>query len=119
MGPNFEIEFMQEVVDFLDKLDPKAREKIYYNAKKSKFVNDSELFKKLNNNIWEFRTIYNNNVYRLFAFWDNINGKQTLVIVTHGILKKSQKTPTKEIKKAEDIRCEYFDFKFKKKQYGK
>ena len=31
-----------------------------------------------------------------------------LVIATHGIIKKTQKTPSKEIAKAEAIRKEYF-----------
>ncbi|MBK9191763.1 MAG: type II toxin-antitoxin system RelE/ParE family toxin [Crocinitomicaceae bacterium] len=115
MKPNFEIELLQEAIDFLDKLDNKTREKIYYNAKKSQFVNDRELFKKLNEFIWEFRTLYNNKAYRLFAFWDRIDGKETLVVATHGILKKTQKTPPKEIKKAEEIRRGYFENKNKRK----
>ena len=36
---------------------------------------------------------------------------ETLVIATHGIVKKTQKTPLKEIAKAEEIRKEYFDNK--------
>lgn len=31
-----------------------------------------------------------------------------MVIVTHGIVKKTQKTPSKEIAKAEEVRKEYF-----------
>ena len=45
--------------------------------------------------------------YRLFAFWDM--DKKALVICTHGIVKKQQKTPIKEIKKAEQIRKEYLN----------
>lgn len=115
MNPNFEIELLPEAIDFLDKLDNKTREKIYYNVKKSQFVNDSELFKKLNESIWEFRTLYNNKAYRLFSFWDRIGGNDTLVVATHGILKKTQKTPPKEIKKAEEIRRQYFENKNKRK----
>lgn len=37
--------------------------------------------------------------------------KDTLVIVTHGIVKKTQKTPNKEIAKAEAIRKYYFENK--------
>lgn len=73
------------------------------------------MFKKLNNYIWEFRTLYNSKSYRLFAFWDNTDEQETLVIATHGILKKTQKTPTREIKKAEEIRKGYVDNKLKKK----
>lgn len=115
MKPSFEIELLHDAVEFLENLDPKTREKIYYNLKKSQFVNDIELFKKLNDSIWEFRTLYNSKAYRLFAFWDKVNGKDTLVVATHGILKKTQKTPAKEIKRAEDIRIQYLEHKNKKK----
>ena len=43
--------------------------------------------------------------------------EETLVIATHGIVKKTQKTPLKEIAKAEEIRKEYFNNK-KKQHYG-
>ncbi len=39
--------------------------------------------------------------------------EETLVIATHGIVKKTQKTPLKEITKAEEIRKEYFNNKKK------
>lgn len=52
------------------------------------------------------RTLYNGNAYRLFSFWDT--EEDTLVIATHGMIKKSQRTPLKEIEKAEAKRKEYF-----------
>lgn len=71
---------------------------------------NKELFKKLENSeIWEFRTLYNKLAYRLFAFWDK--EEETLIIATHGIIKKTQKTPLKEIIKAERLRLEYFNNK--------
>jgi phage-related protein len=115
MTPKFDIELLPEAVEFLENLDAKAREKIYYNIKKAQFINDNELFKKLNDFIWEFRTLYNSKAYRLFSFWDKIEDKETLVVATHGILKKTQKTPPKEIKKAEEIRKQYLDNKNKNK----
>lgn len=114
MKPNFDIELLPDAVEFLEKLDLKTREKIYYNLKKSQFVNDNELFKKLNDFIWEFRTLYNGKAYRLFSFWDKTKRTETIVIATHGILKKTQKTPTKEINSAEEIRKQYLDNKLKK-----
>ena len=111
MEEKFVIEFLPEAVEFLESLDDKAREKIYYNLKKTQFINDNELFKKLNANIWEFRTLYQGNAYRLFAFWDKSKIQDTLVLATHGIMKKSNKTPPKEIKKAENIRTLYLDNK--------
>ena len=97
MKSNFEVALLPEVMDFLEKLDSKTREKIYYNIKMSQFAKDNELFKKLNESIWEFRTRYNNKAYRLFSFWDTVDGKVAVVIATHGILKKTQKTPATEI----------------------
>ena len=107
MKKNFEVEFLEDAVTFLEELNDKARSKIQYNIRKAQHVNDKELFKKLNDNIWEFRTLYNSKSYRLFAFWDKSKNTETVVISTHGILKKTQKTPTKEITKAEKLRTEY------------
>lgn len=45
------------------------------------------------------------------AFWDKDNGRNTLVIATHGFIKKTQKTPIQEINKAEEIRKAYFNSK--------
>ncbi len=109
MKPKFRIEFLDEAVEFLNKLNGKAREKIYFNLKKSQITNDISLFKKLNDEIWEFRTLYKRTHYRLFAFWDKTDKKDTLVIATHGIEKKTLKTPKKEINKAERLRKKYFE----------
>ncbi len=111
MKPNFEIELLDEAVVFIEKLDNKTREKVLYNLKKAQYVNNNELLKKLTDTIWEFRTLYNGKAYRLFAFWDKSDAKETLVIATHGILKKTQKTPMKEIAKAEKMRTEYLKYK--------
>lgn len=106
----FKIIYSDETIKFLNSLDEKAKTKIMYNVNKSKYVIDKELFKKLDNtDIWEFRTLYNGISYRLFAFWDT--DKDTLVLSTHGIIKKVQKTPSKEIARAEEIRKQYFNSK--------
>ncbi|MEX2569337.1 MAG: type II toxin-antitoxin system RelE/ParE family toxin [Cyclobacteriaceae bacterium] len=99
MKPKFDVELLPEAIEFIENLDDKTREKIYFNIKKAQFVNDNALFKKLNDLIWELRTLYNNKAYRLFSFWDKTNNRETLVVATNGILKKTQKTPTKEIRK--------------------
>ena len=111
----FKIEFLQEVFNFLDKLDEKARDKILFNIDKSRVKDDNNLFKKLNSDIWEFRTLHNKKQYRLFAFWDKSDNKMTVVIATHGIIKKTQKTPKKEIEKTIKIMNQYF--KEKNKRY--
>lgn len=111
MKKNFDVELLEEAQAFLENLGEKERNKIYYNIRKAQHINDNELFKKLNDNIWEFRTLYNSKAYRLFALWDKSKKNNTVVISTHGILKKTQITPTKEIEKAENIREEYLKYK--------
>lgn len=108
MIEKFQVQFLDEAVEFLNNLNAKARAKIYYNIKKAQFVNDKELFNKLNDEIWEFRTIFNKTHYRLFAFWDKDDVQETLVISTHGIIKKTEKTPINELERAEKLRKEYF-----------
>ena len=70
MEKRFEVGFLQDAVRFMNGLDKKSQEKIYYNIRKAQVTNDPELFKKLTTNIWEFRTLFNRTYYRLFAFWD-------------------------------------------------
>ena len=99
---------MDEAVAFVRSLPQKVQEKITYNFLKiQQGLISKELFKKLEGTeIWEFRTLFNGNCYRLFSFWDT--DTETLIIATHGIIKKTQKTPKKEISKAEIIKQEYF-----------
>ena len=100
---------------FLESLPHEAKEKIAYNIRRVMAgEKNNEIFKKLENSdgIWEFRTLYRKIAYRLFAFWDTEN--ETLVIATHGIIKKTQKTPSKEITKAEDIKRRYFEIKHRR-----
>lgn len=105
------VELMDEARDFILSLPEKAQKKVTFNLLKVEGgEKDSEIFKKLDNStIWEFRTIHNRICYRLFSFWDTET--ETLVIATHGIIKKTQKTPKKEIEKAERLRKEYFERK--------
>ena len=104
----FRLVLTDEAQNFIESLPEAVSYKIYYNIKRvAGGERNKEIFKKLENSeIWEFRTLYNKTAYRLFAFWDK--EKETLVIATHGIIKKTQKTPSKEIAKAEAIRKEYF-----------
>jgi len=115
MENKFRVDFLGEAIDFMESLDEKSRAKIYYNARKAQIVNDPELFKKLNEFIWEFRTLFKKKYYRLLAFWDKTDNSETLILATHGFVKKTQKTPKSEIEKAEEIRKEYFELKNKKR----
>ena len=104
----FRLLLSTEADEFLLLLPEKVADKMRYNIRRvQKGERDPELFKKLGDTeIWEFRTLYNKMAYRLFSFWDT--EKETLVIATHGIVKKTQKTPQKEIAKAQEFRRIYF-----------
>lgn len=107
----FQLVLMEECKKFLQSVPLQAGKKILYNVwRVAGGEKNKELFKKLeNSDIWEFRTLYNGIAYRLFAFWDT--EKETLVVATHGIIKKTQKTPKKEIARAETIMKQYFEQK--------
>src|SRR5690554_1691200 len=115
----FEVIFLTEAREFLLQLDEKSRDKIIFNIDKAKIKTDNELFKKLKGEIWEFRTLFNKSYYRVFAFWDKEDKQKTLVLATHGIIKKTGKTPEKEIYKAEQIRLKYFELKNSRKDGNK
>ena len=115
----FEAIFLEEVDKFLQTLDIKSQKKVIFNVRVAEQNNDPELFKKLNSNIWEFRTKYLGKQIRLLAFWDKTDKQNTLVLATNGFIKKTQKTPTAEINKAEKIREKYFEEKLKGKNLKK
>lgn len=108
MDQHFEILFLEEAFEFLNGLERKHYEKILYNIRKSQVELDPELFKKLSEDIWEFRTLYQGLQYRLLAFWDKTSSTDTLVVSTHGFIKKRSKVSDKEIQKAATIRIKYF-----------
>lgn len=75
-------------------------------------ITNTELFKKLKGSeIWELRTQYGGMAYRILAFWDK--KQRSLVIATHGFVKKTAKTPPKEIARAEAIMNKYYESKEK------
>lgn len=107
----FATKFLQEADDFISQLDPKVIKKIFYNIDLAEQTNDPKLFKKLQNEIWEFRTRSAGLQIRVLAFWDNYEESETLVIATHGFIKKVDKIPSKEIKRAMNLRTQYFNGK--------
>ena len=95
------------VQDFLDALPGKVAQKVVWVLR---LLEDIEMvpaiyFKKLvgTEDIWECRIQFGSNAYRMFCFFaDN-----SVVILTHGFIKKSQKTPKSEIEKAEAYRRDF------------
>ena len=57
--------------------------------------------------IYEIRVEIESNIYRIFCCLDG----GAVVVLFHGFQKKTQKTPQKEIKRAEVIKKEYFKSK--------
>jgi hypothetical protein len=57
----------------------------------------------------EFRTRFAGLQIRLLAFWDKTDNRKTLVIATHGFIKKVTKIPSKEIERAVRLRSRYFN----------
>lgn len=107
----YKVIISEEVDKFLEGVSLKAKAKIFYNINLVAAGRmDKEIFKKLDGtDIWEFRTLFAGIAYRLLAFFDA--DEQALIITTHGFVKKTQKTPQKEIDKAKAIRTEYFNQK--------
>ena len=110
----FQTRFLEEANKFIAGLDSKAVRKLFYNIDLAEQTNDPKLFKKLQKDIWEFRTKFGGQQIRLLAFWDKDNEKETLVFATHGFIKKVDKVPANEIERAINIRKKYFESKPKK-----
>jgi len=89
------------VEEFIDSLPPKAAQKAAWvlSLAEDMDILPSSYLKKLvdSDDIWEFRLQYSSNAYRIFCFFAG----KSVVVLTHGLVKKTQKTPHKEIEKAE------------------
>jgi phage-related protein len=107
----FKTRFLEEAYKFIGALDPKAVRKVLYNIDLAEQSNDPRIFKKLQKDIWEFRTKFGGLQIRLLAFWDKDDETETLVFATHGFIKKVDKVPANEIERAMNIRRKYFESK--------
>lgn len=99
--------------NFFKTLDDKAKVKVdeilYFISILD--VIPAKYLKKIINikNLYEIRIEHISNIYRIFCCFDN----DKLVVLFNGFQKKTQKTPKKEIEKAERIMNEYFEQKLK------
>ena len=66
----FQTRFLDEADQFIAELNPRIVKKLLYNIDLAEQTNDPKLFKKLREDIWEFRTRYLGLQIRLLAFWD-------------------------------------------------
>ena len=98
------------VLEFILKLQPKQQAKIYREIDLlEKFGNELH-FPHVDtvkgdkyNGLWELRIEFASNIFRIFYFFP----KENLAILLHGIVKKKQKTPKKELDVALERMKEY------------
>jgi hypothetical protein len=74
----FETVFLEEANAFMAKLELGLVRKILYNIDLAEQTNDSAIFKKLQNDVWEFRTRYAGLQIRMLAFWDKTRNEKRL-----------------------------------------
>ncbi|SHH08810.1 type II toxin-antitoxin system RelE/ParE family toxin [Flavobacterium johnsoniae] len=103
-----EVKFAKQVGEFLQRVDLKHRVKIIENIELATNNMNSNLLKKLNNEIWEFRTRIQGIHYRILCFWDKRDKDNTVIFCSNGFIKKSNKTALSEITKAKKIHSSYF-----------
>lgn len=91
---------------FMESLDAKEQEKIQYGLLllKTQDRMPAKFVKLVRNGLYELRTEYNGNIYRVFFIFDE--GK--IVVLFNGFQKKTQRTPAAEIEKALKIKEEYY-----------
>lgn len=95
--------------EFYNPLPQKVKDKVDYVLQIVISVQkiSTKFFKHLENGIYEIRIEVENNIYRIFSFFDD----NKLVILLHGIQKKTQKIPRKEIEQAKKLRSMYYEDK--------
>ena len=95
--------------DFLDALESGAARKVTWTLRllEELPIMPSQYFKKLegSDQIWECRVSFRSNAYRLLCFFAG----NSIVVLTHGFIKKSRKTPSAEISKAEAMRRDFLE----------
>lgn len=111
---SIKVRLLKEAEDYFLDLNKKVQQKFLKAFDKTEAGIKGNWFEKLKDTdqIYEFRQMDHQKFYRIFAFWDSTE-ENTLIVGTHGFDKKSNKTPPKEIKKAEDIKKKYFESKNK------
>ena len=95
------------VEEFLYSLSAKQAQKVAWVLQLIEEINivPVQYFKKLvsTDDIWEVRIQVGNNIFRILGFLDD----DRLVVLNHAFQKKTQKTPKKEIKIAEERKKDY------------
>jgi phage-related protein len=105
------IEFEDHFSSFLKEQPEKIQNKIF------KIIGAIETLERIPNNylkfiqgtkgLYEARIQLGSNIWRVFCFFDN----ERLVILLNGFVKKTQKTPKQEIKRAQQLMFKYYERK--------
>ncbi len=95
------------VNEFLDSLPAKVAQKVVWVLKLVQELEPvpTQYMKKLTatEEIWECRAAFGGNTFRILGFF---HGKNRLVL-THGFVKKTQKTPPQEIAEAQRLKADH------------
>ena len=95
------------VEEFLDSLTGKQAQKVLWVLRLIEELDrvPGQYLKKLvdTDDIWEVRVQFGNNIFRLLGFFDG----PTILVLTNGFAKKTQKTPPQEIAMAEKRKQDY------------
>ena len=114
----FQIDFIKRAngncpsKEFYDELENKVKAKFIaigkgINKSSDGILRDTERLKKLkgkHTNLWEMKVHFNGTWYRMLCFREHSDWK-----VTHGFIKKGNKTSREEIDKGNAIQKEYYD----------
>lgn len=95
------------VKDFLDSLSGKEAQKVVWHFKLIEELESipKKYFIKLSNtdDIWEIRVNGKDKTYRIMGFFDG----NTIVVLNHVFVKKTQKTPKRDIEIAENRKRDF------------
>lgn len=103
--------FGRYFAEFMESLTAKEREKVDYGLVLLKTQDrlPSKFVKHIRNGLYELRTEYDGNIYRVFFVFD----EDKIVVLFNGFQKKTQKTPLREINMALKIKEDYYEYKRK------
>jgi phage-related protein len=94
------------VFEFIDSLEdrPAAKVAAVFKMIESLPMVPAKFFKKLGgHDVWECLVEYEGTAYRFLGFLEKVS----VVLLTHGFTKRTQKRPDREIKKAEEFKRDW------------
>ena len=99
------------IIKFLHSLEPKLKRKVFHSLELLETYGYDLRFpysRYLESGIFELRVSLGNNLVRILYFFD----KNKIIILSNAFIKKTQKTPRKEINKAKENRNQYMENKY-------